>query len=93
MERFFVATTVAVVIIILIPFYRVAVGPTIFDRLLAIGAMGAKTIGLVCLFGFLYGRFDMFVDIALAYGILNFIAGIAVAKYFAKPALKPALEE
>lgn len=93
MERFFVATTVAVVIIILIPFYRVAVGPTIFDRLLAIGAMGAKTIGLVCLFGFLYGRFDMFVDIALAYGILNFIAGVAVAKYFAKPPLEPAFKE
>jgi multicomponent Na+:H+ antiporter subunit F len=85
MERFFVATTVAVVIIILIPFYRVAVGPTVFDRLLAIGAMGAKTIALVCLFGFLYGRFDMFVDIALAYAILNFIAGIAVAKYFISP--------
>jgi multicomponent Na+:H+ antiporter subunit F len=89
MERFFVATTVALVAIILIPFYRVAVGPTIFDRLLAIGAMGAKTIGLVCLFGFLYQRFDMFVDIALAYAILNFIGGIAVAKYFtAGPAWK-----
>jgi multicomponent Na+:H+ antiporter subunit F len=89
MERFFVAATVALVIIILIPFYRVAVGPTIFDRLLAIGAMGAKTIGLVCLFGFLYGRFDMFVDIALAYAILNFIAGVAVAKYFVPPSFRP----
>ncbi len=82
MELFWVGTTVALVVIILIPLYRVAAGPTVFDRLLAIGAMGAKTIGLVCMFGFLYHRFDMFVDIALAYAILNFIGGIAVAKYF-----------
>lgn len=83
-----VPITIAIIIlvaIILIPFYRVIVGPTVFDRVLAIGAMGAKTIGLVALFGFLYGRFDMFVDIALAYAVLNFLAGIAVAKYFHKP--------
>lgn len=84
MESFWTATTVALVAIILIPFYRVATGPTLFDRLLAVSAMGAKTIGLICMFGFLYGRFDMFIDIALAYAILNFIAGIAVAKYFAR---------
>lgn len=83
MEDFWTATTVALVAIILIPFYRVATGPTLFDRLLAVSAMGAKTIGLVCMFGFLYDRFDMFIDIALAYAILNFIGGIAVAKYFA----------
>ncbi len=82
MEIFFTVATIALVGIILLPFYRVVRGPTVFDRLLAIGAMGAKTIGLVCMFGFLYGRFDMFADIALAYAVLNFIAGIAVAKYF-----------
>lgn len=82
MEPFWIAATVVLVAIILIPFYRVAMGPTVFDRLLAISAMGAKTIGLVCLFGFLYGRFDMFVDIAIAYAILNFIGSLAVAKFF-----------
>jgi len=30
----------------------------------------------------------MFVDIALAYAILNFIAGIAVAKYFTSPSYR-----
>lgn len=82
METFFVWATVILVVIILIPFYRVAVGPSVFDRLLAIGAMGSKTIALVCLFGLLYGRLDMFVDIALAYAVLNFISSIAIAKYF-----------
>ncbi len=83
MEVFWTSATIALVVIVLIPFYRVAVGPTLFDRLLSISAMGAKTIGLVCMFGILYGRLDMFVDIAVAYAILNFIGGLAVAKYFA----------
>lgn len=84
MEVFFTAAGVALVVIILIPFYRVLRGPTAFDRLLAIGAMGAKTVGLLCLFGFLYGRFYMFADIAIAYALLNFMGGIAVAKYFSR---------
>lgn len=83
MAYFWTGTIVALVVIISIPFYRVVFGPTIFDRLLAISAIGAKTIGLVCAFGFLYDRFDMFVDIALAYAILNFVGTLAVAKYFA----------
>ena len=82
MNTFFIGTTVFLVLIILLPFYRVVRGPTVFDRLLAIGAMGGKTIGLLCLFGLMFQRLDMFIDIALGYAILNFIGGIAVAKYF-----------
>ncbi|HVR34896.1 MAG TPA: monovalent cation/H+ antiporter complex subunit F [Methylomirabilota bacterium] len=82
MNTFLLTITIGLVGIILIPFYRVVRGPTVFDRLLAMGAMGAKTIALICLIGLLYGRLDMFVDIALAYAILNFIGGIAMAKYF-----------
>jgi multicomponent Na+:H+ antiporter subunit F len=82
MNTFLLTVTIVLVVIILIPFYRVVRGPTVFDRLLAIGAMGAKTIALICLIGLLYERLDMFVDIALAYAILNFIGGIAMAKYF-----------
>lgn len=85
MDLFFRWITVLTVVIILIPFYRVARGPSVFDRLLAIGAMGSKAIALICLFGFMFDRFDMFVDIAIAYAILNFMTGIAVAKYFKRP--------
>lgn len=84
METFFTLTAAGLLGIILIPFYRVVRGPTVFDRLLAIGAMGAKTVGLLCIFGLLYGRFYLFADIAIAYAVLNFIGGIAVAKYFSR---------
>ena len=84
MDTFFRAITVTVVVVISLSFYRVVYGPSVFDRLLAIGAIGSKTIGLICLVGLLYNRLEMFIDIALAYAILNFITGIAVAKYFGR---------
>jgi multicomponent Na+:H+ antiporter subunit F len=82
MNTFVVYVAVFLVFIILIPFYRVVKGPTIFDRLLAIGAIGGKIIALILLAGMLFDRLDMFVDLALAYAVLNFIGGIAVAEYF-----------
>jgi len=71
-----------IVTILLIPFYRVLRGPTIFDRLLAISAIGGKVIALICLIGLAFDRLDMFVDISLAYAVLNFVGGIAMAEYF-----------
>ncbi len=67
---------------VLIPFYRLAKGPTIFDRLLSVGAIGGKAIALILLLGVHFGRLPMFIDIALAYATLNFITGIAMAEYF-----------
>jgi multicomponent Na+:H+ antiporter subunit F len=69
-------------IIVLLPLYRVVRGPTVFDRLLGVGAIGAKTVVLVCLFGYLYQREAMFLDIAIAYAILGFVTVIALAEYF-----------
>jgi multicomponent Na+:H+ antiporter subunit F len=66
---------------LLLPFWRVARGPTIFDRMLGVGTLGTKTVMLVCLVGFHFGRIDMFVDIAVAYAMLNFIGALVVAKY------------
>jgi len=73
---------VAFTIVILIPFYRLWKGPTVFDRLLSIGAVGGKVLALILLLGLHYERLDMFVDITLGYAVLNFIAGIAMAEYF-----------
>jgi multicomponent Na+:H+ antiporter subunit F len=82
MDIFFTYVAAALTVVLLIPFYRVYKGPTVFDRLLGAAAVGAKTITLVLLFGLIYGRVDMFVDIALGYAILNFVGVIAMAKYF-----------
>ncbi len=82
MDRVFIYIATILTIIISIPFIRVLKGPTLFDRLLGVGAIGSKTIVIICLIGFVIGRIDMFIDIALTYAILNFIGAIAMAKYF-----------
>lgn len=81
MEQFFLYSSVVLTIIIAVPLYRVLKGPTVFDRLLATNAIATKTIVLICLIGFLFGRIDMFIDITLAYAILGFIGSLIISKY------------
>jgi multicomponent Na+:H+ antiporter subunit F len=81
MESFFLGAAILLTAIILIPVYRVVKGPTIFDRLVGVNAVATKTIVLICLIGYVYGRIDMFIDITLAYAILGFVGSIAIAKY------------
>ncbi|SRR6056297_591410 len=81
MEDFFLYTAVVLTIIIAIPLIRVVKGPTLFDRLLATNAIATKTIVLICLTGYVFGRIDMFIDITLAYAILGFLGSLVVAKY------------
>jgi multicomponent Na+:H+ antiporter subunit F len=68
----------------LLPLYRAVFGPTVLDRLVGVNAIGSKTTVLLLLIGLIYGRVDMFVDIALAYALLNYIAVLAAARYFHK---------
>ena len=86
MNQFFLVIGVILGIILLLPFYRVYQGPTLFDRLLGASAVGTKTITLVLLLGFLFNRIDMFIDISLGYATLNFVGTLAVAKYFRRNA-------
>lgn len=81
MDKFFLYYTLVLTVIIFIPLYRVVKGPTIFDRMLGAGAIGTKTMVLILTIGLTYNRFDMFVDITLAYAVLNFIGIIAIAKF------------
>ena len=64
-----------------IMFLRVARGPTVFDRLLAAGAIGTNAIAFLAIAGFIFERPDMFVDLALSYALLNFIGAVAATKY------------
>lgn len=82
MQTFFITIALVLCIALLIPFYRVYKGPTVFDRLLGAAAVGAKILTLILLFGLMFDRLDMFIDISLGYAILNFVGVIAMAKYF-----------
>lgn len=82
MKDYYLYLAVILTVIIFLPLIRVFRGPTLFDRLLGAGAVATKTMVLILIIGLVFQRLDMFVDITLAYSILNFIGTIAVAKYF-----------
>ncbi|MDY0212314.1 MAG: monovalent cation/H+ antiporter complex subunit F [Desulfuromonadaceae bacterium] len=60
---------------------RAILGPTAFDRVMAVNMFGTKTVLLLSLLGFLSGRPD-FLDIALVYALVNFLSTIAVLRFF-----------
>ena len=68
-------------LLILVYMYRVLQGPTVYDRILGLNGISTKAILLLTILGSLYGRLEMFVDIALGYALLNIISGLAVGKY------------
>lgn len=84
MGTVFLYSGVFLSLLMLLSLYRAVFGPTVLDRLLGVNAIGSKTTALLILIGLIYQRVDMFVDIALAYAMLNFIAVLAASRYFQK---------
>lgn len=74
-------TTIALLGVIVMALIRALLGPTIYDRILAVNIFGTKTVLLIAVIGFLFGRTD-FLDIALIYALINFISMIGVLRYF-----------
>ena len=60
---------------------RAVLGPTTYDRILAVNTFGTKTVIFIVLLGVLAGDM-MFLDIALIYVLINFITTIGFLKYF-----------
>ena len=79
----YVAAMAAIVVAMFLALARAAIGPTVFDRILAVNMFGTKTVLLIAVAGFLTGRPD-FLDLALACVLLNFIAAVAVLKFVAR---------
>ncbi|MCK5679324.1 pH regulation protein F [bacterium] len=82
MDSFFLGVSLFLCLLVLPCLYRAIVGPTIIDRMVAIGAIGTKTLVILVLMGFLYERIAMFIDIIMVYAILNFIGTLAASRYF-----------
>lgn len=84
MHDFLLYSSLYLVVLMMAALYRAIVGPTSLDRLVGVNAIGSKTTVLLILIGFSFARVEMFVDIALAYAMLNFIAVLAAGRYFQK---------
>jgi len=84
MDRIFLYSALFFSVLMLLSLYRAVFGPTVLDRLVGVNAIGSKTTALLILIGLTYHRVEMFVDIALAYATLNFLAVLAASRYFQK---------
>jgi len=84
MDTFFLYCSLYLSLLMVLSLYRGIFGPTVLDRLIGVNAIGSKTAVMLILIGLIYHRVDMFVDIALAYAMLNFIAVLAASRYFQK---------
>ena len=79
----YIAATFALLVGAMMILVRAIRGPSAYDRILAMNAMGTKTVLLVALLGFASGRPE-FLDLALIYALVSFITTVAILKFIEK---------
>ncbi|PLY00022.1 MAG: pH regulation protein F [Desulfuromonas sp.] len=82
MSSMFLFVSASLVLLMVLTLVRVIGGPTVLDRIVGVNMIGSKTTVILLLIGLIYEDMSMFVDIALAYALLNFIATLGACKYF-----------
>jgi len=73
--------SIAILVTMGLALIRALRGPTVYDRVLAVNMFGTKTALLLSVIAFLFGRPD-FLDLALAYALINFVGVLAVLEFF-----------
>jgi len=73
-----------IVFFAILTFYRVIKGPNVPDRIVAMYAIGVMFLLVLVLLSFYFER-DLFIDVALVYGVLLLIDVLIMAKYLGKP--------
>lgn len=76
----YTAAMAAIVATMFLALARAAIGPTVFDRILAVNMFGTKTVLLIAVSGFLMGRPE-WLDLALVYTLVNFTGTLAVLRF------------
>ncbi len=66
--------------------WRVIVGPTLPDRILALDMLVAVAIGFIAVIAIKTG-FMLYVDIAIGLGLVGFLATVALARYIMQSAV------
>jgi multicomponent Na+:H+ antiporter subunit F len=83
MNTAFIVTAVFLALLSFMCLYRAYAGPTAADRVVAINVITTKVAMLIVLLSIITGQ-EIFVDVALIYAMMGFIATICVSKYIEK---------
>jgi len=79
MTLIFTLSALTMLVTMALALIRALLGPTVWDRIVAVNVFGTKTVLLVGLISFVFGH-ELLIDVALVYALINFIAIIAVLK-------------
>jgi multicomponent Na+:H+ antiporter subunit F len=77
----YILVSIAILVTMVLALIRALLGPSVYDRVLAVNVFGTKTVLLLSVIAFLYGRPD-FLDLALAYALINMVGILAVLEFF-----------
>jgi multicomponent Na+:H+ antiporter subunit F len=72
--------TVLIFFAILFAVIRLILGKTLVDRVVAIDMLTVISLSLIALYAQVSGRF-VYIDVALVYGLLSFLAVLAIARF------------
>jgi multicomponent Na+:H+ antiporter subunit F len=72
--------SIAILVTMVLAVIRAIRGPSVYDRVLAANMFGTKTVLLLAVIAYLSGRSD-FLDLALAYALINLVGVLAVLEF------------
>lgn len=76
----FFGAAIGVLVTMALALLRSVLGPSTYDRILALNSFGTKTVLLIAVAGFLDGRPE-WLDLAIVYALINFIGTLAVLRF------------
>ena len=79
-EHLIVIAAFVIFLGILMGVLRLILGRTIVDRIIAVDMLTVMSISLIAIYAHVAQRF-IYLDVALVYGVLSFLAVLAVARY------------
>ncbi len=85
----FLVVSLAILVTMVLAITRALLGPSVYDRVLAANVFGTKTALLLAVLAFLLDRQD-FLDLALAYALINLVGILAVLEFSQNRASDPA---
>lgn len=71
----------------LLTLYRVIVGPTAWDRLIAVNLISSKVVSIMVASALLFKR-SIYMDVALVYAVIGFVSTVAISKYLEREGRK-----
>lgn len=79
-ENILIIAAILILIGVALGVLRLVIGRTVIDRVAAVDMLTVVSISLIALYAHVGGR-AIYLDVALVYGVLSFLAVLAIARY------------